>query len=84
MTSPLTHAERLPHCGGALPSLPRAAKTPSGLVDAILRLFATLALWQERAAQRYRLLGLDERMLKDLGISRADVEREAAKPVWLP
>ena len=41
-------------------------------------------LWQERAAQRTHLAGLDDHLLKDLGISRAEVLREAAKPFWRP
>jgi uncharacterized protein YjiS (DUF1127 family) len=39
-------------------------------LDALLRLDAA-------ARDRRRLLELDERMLKDIGLSRADVEREA-------
>lgn len=33
----------------------------------------------ERWRQRRRLLALDERMLRDIGISRCDAEREARK-----
>lgn len=32
--------------------------------------------------QRRMLLGLDDHMLKDLGISRADVAREAGRSFW--
>jgi uncharacterized protein YjiS (DUF1127 family) len=38
--------------------------------------------WQERASQRRALATLDDRMLKDLGLTRADVAREAGKPFW--
>lgn len=38
--------------------------------------------WQERVRQRYHLSGLDDRLLKDIGLSRADVEREVDKPFW--
>jgi uncharacterized protein YjiS (DUF1127 family) len=38
--------------------------------------------WAERARQRHALLTLDDRMLKDIGITRADVMREAGKPFW--
>ena len=41
-------------------------------------------LWQERAAQRAHLASLDDRLLKDLGISRDDAIQEAAKPFWRP
>ena len=38
--------------------------------------------WQEVARQRRALLALDERVLKDIGITRADAEREASRPFW--
>ncbi len=50
-----------------------------GLVE---RIAETLLLWHERARQRRRLLQLDDRMLKDIGVSRADAVREASKPFW--
>ncbi len=34
--------------------------------------------------QRRTLLALDDRMLKDIGISRADALREGNKPFWRP
>jgi len=48
---------------------------------AALALTALLS-WQERARQRRALEGLDDRLLKDIGLSRADVFREAAKRFW--
>ena len=36
----------------------------------------------DRRQQRKQLLRLDERMLKDIGISRADAMNEARKPFW--
>jgi uncharacterized protein YjiS (DUF1127 family) len=39
-------------------------------------------LWQERASQRAHLAALDDHLLKDLGISRAQAVQEAAKPFW--
>ena len=43
-----------------------------------------LMTWQERVAQRRRLRALDNHMLSDLGLSRADAENEAGKPFWRP
>ena len=40
--------------------------------------------WQQRASERHHLSGLDDRLLKDIGITRADVDREAHKPFWRP
>ncbi len=44
--------------------------------------FDVLLVWQERAETRLRLADLDDRQLLDIGISRADAEREAAKFFW--
>jgi uncharacterized protein YjiS (DUF1127 family) len=38
--------------------------------------------WFERTRQRRQLSELSDHMLKDIGLSRADVEAEAAKPFW--
>ena len=48
------------------------------------RLFDLIAGWHDRAQQRRLLADLarDPRLLRDLGISRGDVETESAKPFW--
>jgi uncharacterized protein YjiS (DUF1127 family) len=46
------------------------------------RLWTTLAAWQNRAMMRHHLLGMNEYMLKDIGLTRADAQREANKPFW--
>ena len=43
---------------------------------------ATAFGWWDRARQRHHLLQLDDRLLKDVGLTRAGVEREVAKPFW--
>lgn len=43
-----------------------------------------LCTWQQRSRERCDLLSLSERLLRDIGLSRADVEREACKPFWRP
>jgi uncharacterized protein YjiS (DUF1127 family) len=40
--------------------------------------------WRERARGRHLLLQLDDRMLRDVGLSRSDVDRECAKHFWQP
>jgi uncharacterized protein YjiS (DUF1127 family) len=47
-------------------------------------LFVLLLRWQDRAGQRHSLGTLDDRMLKDIGLTRVDVFREVRKPFWLP
>jgi uncharacterized protein YjiS (DUF1127 family) len=49
-----------------------------------LRFVDMLLQFHERARQRQALMALDDRLLKDIGVSRADAEREANKPFWRP
>jgi uncharacterized protein YjiS (DUF1127 family) len=56
--------------------LPRPA---SGIVR---RLLAAVALWRHRVQQRQVLSQLDERMLRDIGLTPADVWRETRLPPW--
>jgi uncharacterized protein YjiS (DUF1127 family) len=49
----------------------------------VLRVLATAFKWHERARQRRELQALDERMLKDIGLTRLDVEREVSKHFWI-
>jgi uncharacterized protein YjiS (DUF1127 family) len=44
----------------------------------------TLFTWLDRAQQRRHLRTISDHMLRDIGLSRADVESEAGKPFWRP
>ena len=48
----------------------------------ITHLILKLLRWLELVEQRRRLLQLGDRMLKDIGVSRADAERESQRPFW--
>ena len=61
------------------PTEPLYTFTRSGVVSGLLTLLLT---WQERAWQRHVLSTLDDSMLKDVGLSRADVFTESRKPFW--
>ncbi len=41
-----------------------------------------IAEWIERTSQRRALAELDERMLRDIGITRVEATRECEKPFW--
>ena len=62
----------------------RATRTAPTVVDRLLVGLLRLAVLPERARQRRRLrvLAADPAFLKDVGISRSDALREAAKPSW--
>jgi uncharacterized protein YjiS (DUF1127 family) len=46
------------------------------------RLLHELLGWWELAQQRHRLLSMDDRMLKDIGLTRADALQEGMRPFW--
>ncbi len=54
-------------------------KAPVRLFD---RLLDTLECWHQRNRQRTALGELDDRLLKDIGLTRADVAREVRKSFW--
>lgn len=64
--------------GGANPRPTRKNKS-----FALVSLLGTLHTWMERGRSRRHLASLNDNMLHDIGLSRADVEREVHKPVWV-
>ncbi len=62
---------------------PRSGRYPlAGAQEMLIFVFDKLGDWQERGAQRRRLMALDERMLHDIGMCRTTAIDEAAKPFW--
>jgi uncharacterized protein YjiS (DUF1127 family) len=43
---------------------------------------ARVGLWLERRRQRRALLSLNDHLLKDIGVSRAEAWLEGQKPFW--
>ncbi len=43
-----------------------------------------LLIWQQRSRDRQQLQSLSDHMLRDIGLTRADVFAEASKPFWRP
>lgn len=58
---------------------PTPTKVGRGLV---VRFFDQAFTWLERSRQRRHLGELDDRLLRDIGLSRAEVEHEVAQPFW--
>jgi uncharacterized protein YjiS (DUF1127 family) len=48
----------------------------------VLKLLAQAIVRFRRQRQRTSLAQLDDRMLRDMGISRLEAERESRKPFW--
>ncbi|WP_236784034.1 DUF1127 domain-containing protein [Azospirillum humicireducens] len=63
----------------AVPAADRVTRVASRTFQRMLDLlFSAL----ERRKQRYTLMHLDDHQLKDIGLSRSQVEQEVTKPFW--
>lgn len=58
---------------------PTQAKVDRSLAT---RVFDQAFTWLDRARQRRHLGELDDRLLRDIGLSRAEVGHEIAQPFW--
>jgi uncharacterized protein YjiS (DUF1127 family) len=61
------------------PAISRRTERRLGLAQHVVRLFR---LWRRRAADRRELRRLDQRTLRDLGISPAQLEYDLSRPFW--
>jgi uncharacterized protein YjiS (DUF1127 family) len=60
------------------------ARRPGPVGAAALLVADLVSTWYLRARERRHLKALDDYMLKDIGITRADVEFEVQKHFWRP
>jgi len=70
---------------GMLDLVPRSGLAhiiAADLVPVLDRLVEAPIAWLERMRERRQLAGLSDDMLKDIGVSRADVEHVVEKPFW--
>ncbi len=58
------------------------AQEPKRFGLGLLRALEVVERWFDRHAQRQALLELDDHMLRDIGLSRADAASEASKRFW--
>jgi uncharacterized protein YjiS (DUF1127 family) len=61
-----------------------AARQGWSLARGVRRAAECLLSWQERARQRHQLQCLSDHMLRDIGLTRADVLAESTRPFWRP
>lgn len=62
--------------------LPRLTGLPSRRRTATARLHAVFGLWRRRVSERRALAQFTDRDLRDIGVTRVDVQNELAKPFW--
>ena len=71
------------YLGQSLPAENRAYAGATGKIAAASgRFFALIRLYGGRYRQRRALLSLDDRLLEDIGVTRAQALSEAAKLFW--
>jgi uncharacterized protein YjiS (DUF1127 family) len=61
---------------------PRQRHAVLALGDASDHVVASLGEWRRRTRERAELAALDDRMLKDIGLTRADAQLLSNKPFW--
>jgi uncharacterized protein YjiS (DUF1127 family) len=85
MEDPMRHTDVTRSSGtftaapGAVPAADRVTRVGS---RPLWRLLDVLFSALERRKQRHALMGLDDHLLKDIGVSRSEVEQEVSKPFW--
>jgi len=63
---------------------PKAYSTwrPKQHIHPVAAAFTLISRWIERARQRQALAALNDRELRDIGITRSEAVRETEKPFW--
>lgn len=62
--------------------LPRVSAAPLRRPTGMAQLRALLGVWRRRIRERRALAEFTERDLRDIGVTRLDVQNELAKPFW--
>jgi uncharacterized protein YjiS (DUF1127 family) len=65
-----------------LASPPAKSEHVTAFLRMIRRMPHTVWLWFMRVESRHAAAMLSDHMLRDIGLTRADVERELMKPFW--
>lgn len=58
------------------------SRVVSRILAGIDRIGATISLWRSRQRERRALMKLDDRFLRDIGVTRSQAVEEAGKPFW--
>jgi uncharacterized protein YjiS (DUF1127 family) len=62
----------------------RSAHGASGTAGLVAGAAAALRAWWRNRQERRALAGLDDNLLRDVGLTRADVDGEYDRPFWQP
>jgi uncharacterized protein YjiS (DUF1127 family) len=73
---PIAISHSMINCQSSRPAVAARAVAAAGSIGRLLR------LWRARIRERQAFPVLDERDLRDFGVSRWELERELSKPFW--
>jgi uncharacterized protein YjiS (DUF1127 family) len=63
-------------------ALPRRSMSATAVLPLVRGWLIALARMHERSCQRRTLRDLDDHLLRDIGVTREQAEREAQRPFW--
>jgi uncharacterized protein YjiS (DUF1127 family) len=63
-------------------AIPRTHRSSSWLRTALNRAVSAVRRWWQWRTERWELLSMDERELRDIGLTRTDARRLAGQPMW--
>ncbi len=66
----------------AAPAQAAPHQRPAAAQQLVERLRTTFSAWRHHWRSRRDLLALDDHLLKDIGLTRSQVDAEAHKPFW--
>ena len=69
-------------CGGTCQRAPQLPKLSVALMAGFQSVVRNVLEWNERSRQRQALAELDDRLLKDIGISRTAAATEVSEAFW--
>ena len=71
------------YCQDSVVSPSRRGVSPTfPLSSGLVRLFESIERMIQRHRERSALSAMDDRLLRDIGVTRADVDHEINKPAW--
>jgi uncharacterized protein YjiS (DUF1127 family) len=70
------------HTASSIPTVALGTGNRNTIGSALVRVVENVLLWHERAKSRRALLGMDDRMLSDVGLNRATARSEGDRPFW--
>ena len=70
------------HTASSIPAVSGSHSNRPAIGSSFTRAVENVLLWRDRARSRRALLGMDDRMLSDIGLDRATARSEGDRRFW--